>query len=394
MANELLVTYDASATLYAVIRRASDQYAWDSTNSTFEAWDDASIGDYDLPLTSQGGDVYAADFPASIGSGEYVIAYYLQLGASPAVTDPSLGSEGGYWDGSAVSDSPSSDNYVSLARVKRYLGIDSAVTAYDALLNDLIPAACKLVDNYCDVDPGGFASAVRTEYHNGGRDWVTLRSLPVTVGPKVRYATDAMEVTNSDTTNNQEAYVSVRDTGMDLVRYNTSGTAVTVTIAWTAADTLTALAALVNAQGNGWAASVVADYANWNPSLIRESQGRRDAYAGNTVTLEVFASGPGVTRCDPTLGTVYLDCPAPRGMQNVRVDYSGGYGTIPDDLAAAACSLAAALYRRASRDVSLKKERIGDYSYELGDAALLGTVEDLSPDAARLLQRYRRVRCL
>lgn len=389
MALELIVSYDASATVYAVIRRQSDQYVWNTASSAFAVWADGSITDYDVALATQGGDVYAANFPSGIGSGEYVISYYAQTGASPAITDPLIGSESGYWNGTAISDSPATDNYVSLARVKRYLNIPSATTTYDDQLLDFIPTACRMIDSYVDVDSGGLASASRTEYHNGlGRGYLTLRSFPITTGPKVRYATAAMEVTNSDTTNNQEAYVAVTASGLDLIRYNTSGTLSAVTINWSAAKTLTALAGYINAQSSlGWSATVTADYANWNPSRIRESQGQRDAYASNVVELEVFVSGPGVTRCNTDTGTVWLGYCAPGDMQDVRVDYTGGYSTIPDDLATAAAALTAALYRRSSRDTSLQSERLGDYSWTAGG----NSVESLSPDAARLLARFRRI---
>ena len=46
MADELQLTYQgAAATLYAVVRRPSDQYVWDATAAAWEAWADGSIGD-------------------------------------------------------------------------------------------------------------------------------------------------------------------------------------------------------------------------------------------------------------------------------------------------------------------------------------------------------------
>ena len=37
-----------SDTLYAVVRRFSDQKVWDVTNSVFATWNNANIGDYDI----------------------------------------------------------------------------------------------------------------------------------------------------------------------------------------------------------------------------------------------------------------------------------------------------------------------------------------------------------
>ena len=69
MANELFISYPASATLYAVIRRASDFMVWDAAHAAWATWADGSLSDYAIPLTNHGGDAYAADCPAAIASG-------------------------------------------------------------------------------------------------------------------------------------------------------------------------------------------------------------------------------------------------------------------------------------------------------------------------------------
>jgi hypothetical protein len=392
MANELVVTYDASATVYAVIRRLSDQYAADVVAEAFEAWADGSIGDYDISLTSQGGDVYAADFPTWIGTGEYVISYYVQSGASPAVTDPLIGSEAGYWDGTAVTDSPAANQYVSLARTKRYLGIPAATTTYDDRINDLIPAACRLIDNWCDVDPEGFATATGTAYYNGrGNNYLPLRRFPVTSSAKVRVAQTALQILNTSSTNHQ-AYASV-DSGVLTLTRVASGVSAASTLTLSSYATITLLAAAINAVGSGWSASVPdTNLGGYPASDLRNTQGFKDA-KDDTAELEVYAPYlSGCTRTNPDTGTVwgYFPC----GYQNIQVTYTAGYTTIPDDLATAAAALAAALFRRSDHDTSLKSEKIGDYSYTLGDSLAGTTVEELSPDAATLLQKYRRPRFL
>lgn len=102
MANELRAYYNGSATLYAIIRRASDMYVWNG--SAFAAWSDGSIGSYDIPLTSQGGDAYSANFPSGITtSGIYYVDYYVQAGGSPATSDYRLPSgESINWTGTSA----------------------------------------------------------------------------------------------------------------------------------------------------------------------------------------------------------------------------------------------------------------------------------------------------
>jgi len=74
---------------------------WNGT--AFVSWADADIGDYDIPLTSLGGDLYANNFPSAITTTiEYRVLYYEQAGASPATDDLLLASEEGYWDGTGL----------------------------------------------------------------------------------------------------------------------------------------------------------------------------------------------------------------------------------------------------------------------------------------------------
>jgi uncharacterized membrane protein len=391
MANELVVTYDtASANLYAVIRRLADNYVWNGT--TFAAWADGSIADYDIALTDRGGDVYTADFPSGVAAGEYVITYYVRAGATPAITDADIGSESGYWNGTAVTDSPAANQYVSLARAKRFMNIASAVTTYDDRLNDLIPTACRLIDNWCDVEPNGFASSTATEYYNGtGGPYLTLRRFPVTDQPLVNFAAPALEITNTSSSN-QKATASCNGTTLALSR-TASGTTSTSSLTIASYATLDALATAITALGNGWSASVLDGYEDWPATDLKQTQGSLNAASGYRATFDLYADPPEYLRCNHDTGTLYAPC-FPCGYRNVQVTYTAGYSSIPDDLATAAAALTGALFRRSDRDVSLTGERLGDYSWTGNMVPVAESVEMLSPDAARLLQRFRRVRCL
>jgi uncharacterized membrane protein len=395
MANELNVGSPSGATVYAIIRRVLDSLVWDGAASDFEAWDNASIDDYDVQLTDQGGDYYSADFPAAItAAGNYAVQYYLQAGGAPATSDFKLpADETIYWDGTAATDEPAAENYVSVERAKRYMNIGAAVSTYDDRISDLIPAACRMIDNYCDVEPNGFTLAEATEYYDGrGGRHLTLKRFPVTISAKVRLAQSALQVVNSSTANHQ-AYVSVDGGVMTLTR-NASGVEATNTLTLSSYATISALATAITAVGSGWSASTPDSILSGYPaSDIRNTQGYRDASNGETAYLEVYAPFlRGCYRTSTSTGVVwgYFPC----GEQNIQATYTAGYSTIPDDLATAAAALTAALFRRSDHDTSLKSERIGDYSYTLGDVMEGARVEELSPDAATLLQKYRRVRAL
>jgi hypothetical protein len=100
MANEIYAFHPSIATLYAILRRQSDGKVW--SGSDFETFDDLNIGNYDIPLSSKGGDLYATDWPSTaIAAGTYIYAVYKQAGGSPATTDVSVDGREYVWGGIA-----------------------------------------------------------------------------------------------------------------------------------------------------------------------------------------------------------------------------------------------------------------------------------------------------
>ena len=92
MANEIYATFEEGSTLYALIWRKSDGKVWDNTNSQFDTYTDADIGDYDVPLVNKAdSDYYSVDFPAGITSeGIYHVQIMLQSGTIDADADEGL----------------------------------------------------------------------------------------------------------------------------------------------------------------------------------------------------------------------------------------------------------------------------------------------------------------
>lgn len=127
MADELDILYPSSGsgTPYAIVRRESDGYVWDATNSVFEAWDDASITDYDVALTSQGGNYWTGDFPTGItAAGWYLIDYRVRSGGSPTTGDQQYPGERIYWTGTATASSSSAGTgtgTITLASARDYV---------------------------------------------------------------------------------------------------------------------------------------------------------------------------------------------------------------------------------------------------------------------------------
>ena len=62
--------------------------------------------------------------------------------------------------------------------------------------------------------------------------------------------------------------------------------------------------------------------------------------------------------------------------RNIRVDYTAGFATVPDDIQQACAELIKNVYDAASRDQSLESERIGNYAYKVSTAPLSRSAEN------------------
>lgn len=103
MANELQISYAGDRNVYAVLQESATGKAWNG--SAFEVWSDLNLATYDIPLSSIGGNLYAANFP-SVSSGLYRASYYSMDGLVPGEGDLLLASMSLLWNGSSVIPSP------------------------------------------------------------------------------------------------------------------------------------------------------------------------------------------------------------------------------------------------------------------------------------------------
>jgi hypothetical protein len=106
MSNEIYNTYKSGFTLYAVIRKQSDDTVNIQGTDTFEVWNDANILTYDFQMTDNGGDYYSVDFPTAITGTDvetYRIEIFLQTGGSAAITDYPIAQGELFWqDGKEI----------------------------------------------------------------------------------------------------------------------------------------------------------------------------------------------------------------------------------------------------------------------------------------------------
>jgi hypothetical protein len=291
----------------------------------------------------------------------------------------------------------------------------------DSLLGTLITVASDAIEKCCRRR---FVSTSYDELYNGNGDRrLLLRQYPVQSVQSVRYRpVTVLKITNTVAANVQ-ARVTVLSTGLQLVGV-AAGVKTTVTAGLTFAGnaTLTALAAAVNAVGNGWSAQVVGDstnYGSWpsadlyvpasygdtlEGSGTMQSQGALSTVAGSgagsfaelkmhTYELQGFqwdARG-WLLRAIPYTDPELLhpeDLVFPTGISNFRVQYTAGYAAIPEAVQEACARWVAILYNITTRDPLLANQTIAGVSTQAWDK---GVPDHEVPAQIRpLLAPYRR----
>lgn len=73
----------------------------------------------------------------------------------------------------------------------------------------------------------------------------------------------------------------------------------------------------------------------------------------------------------------------PRGFQNIKVVYTAGFATIPEDLQEALVTWAQFLHARSVQDISVESEKLGDYSRTIKESS------DLPKDVRSAISFYR-----
>ena len=86
------VIYQIGATIYAMIRRRSDGFVWNTALNAgaggFEAWNSGNWAQYAIPLTEQSpSGYYSGTYPAGIGAELTSEAFYAQAGGLPDAVD-------------------------------------------------------------------------------------------------------------------------------------------------------------------------------------------------------------------------------------------------------------------------------------------------------------------
>src|SRR5437899_2630134 len=145
-------------------------------------------------------------------------------------------------------------NLITRARALYNLNNLSTTAAENTTLDALIAAVSATIGRWCGCT---FVSTPYDEVFDGCSDpELMLEHYPILSIDRVAYAPTAVLRVQNTSASVQRATVQVTSTGLTLARV-ASGVSTTDTATFAANVTLAALAAAVNALGNGWSASLV-----------------------------------------------------------------------------------------------------------------------------------------
>ena len=252
---------------------------------------------------------------------------------------------------------------ISLADAKRFMGLGDADTSQDRLIDQLITQGSVLIAKEL-----GYAPIRQTyrEWRNGDNGLnLWLINVPIAWVDQASVGRDdVMSVQYGGTA--ARASVSVTSAALRL-RSVISGTDAVTELSLSDYSTTTALGTAVGAV-SGWEAQVSSAFASADPVDLVPIPGR-DA---NTAWVDLEApteSEADYELADEEAGRLYNPYGWTYGHRNIFIRYAAGWerANLPEPLQSAAQELTKMLTDMASRDMTLKSEKIGDYAYTIAD---------------------------
>lgn len=358
MANEIRTFYqNESASLYCIIRKSSDLTVYNNSTGAFVNWVNGDIDDYDIPLTNQDGDLFVADHP-DIDDGNYLYAFYVQEGASPAITDVRIDAIDGSWNGSDVESSTSTvtlSGYalITLDEVKRELSITG--TDDDTLLTQHINQATEIFES---ITERKIAAREYVELYRAAGRQIVLNHFPIIYVKRLGWSSDdafTIEYTGSGVT----AYGRIGDSKLVISVVDASGDETDYTFSLDTYKLISTLKTAVEAAGID--------------VTFTQHENIQSKYLFDTVAVDIKEGARtfSYAELDEEEYKFYKD----RGIiglnnscdiDNVIVEYKAGYETIPQDVKSAAINMVKNMYSLRGGSNNIKSVSLDGYGYSLG----------------------------
>lgn len=273
--------------------------------------------------------------------------------------------------------------------------------AEDTTIEEIIEAVSLAAARYCGRN---FDERTYDEIHESTRGQLRTANYPITAITYLRSdPVPVCEITNTNSVTNQYATVQILSTGLKIIRQASAvTTTVTAGLDYAGNATLTALITAINAVGSNWSGRVIGDFGNWPSADLYVSSVNQPPYNARDMYAKLYMHTKNypILAAKNELGTIAIGRPFARSNHDsedayfkyyqcnhgsLRLRYTAGYATIPDDLAEAAAEWTAAVMYQTKRDPSAGNvfTSTGGSSYQPLDALC-------PPAAKRILDLYRR----
>ncbi len=283
------------------------------------------------------------------------------------------------WTGTGTPITGTSHDLTTLVSAKEYLRISG--TDDDSLIGNVIDRASAEIENICNRY---FNTASYAKWFDGNASTqMYLDHWPVTAVSRV--SSGRLNVLGIWCNSTSITWASARVTaaGLTLVQVDSSGSS-TNTLSFSTYTTIATLAAAIDALGSGWA-SLDLSYGTYLSSDLAQTP------ALYCLNLYAYLPHPYQALCDykweESSGRLNYYGRFVRGVQNIYIEYTGGYTTIPFDVEQACLMLTASTYFGTRRDPSLKSEKLGDYAW----AANTGEAGSVRSQLTKMLEKYIRI---
>lgn len=213
---------------------------------------------------------------------------------------------------------------ITLNEISQYYGIDAEDQDTKDVFEALADRVSDLAETYCNRI---FTAADYTEYHNGGRSSIFIKNPPINSLSRVAIGRqDVIYVYNS--AEYTTAFVSVTSNGITLTKDGTSDSA----CLFASYTTMTTMVDAINAVGNSWVAVLVStDFSNYQSTELIPRH-PANALDNTYVYLQIPEEAMSEYEVNDDAGIIYPGGKIQLGRNIVRVDYGGGFETIPGDI--------------------------------------------------------------
>ena len=280
------------------------------------------------------------------------------------------------WTGTGTPIIGVSHDLTTLSAAKEYLraGDDD-----DTLIGNLIDRTSAEIESICNRY---FNTASYADWFDGnGATAFYLDHYPVTAVTRVTSGKlNVLGVWCSSTT---VTHATVRVTSANLILVHTDSSGSTTTnLSFSTYTTIALLLAEINATGSGWG-GLDLSYGTYLTADLTQTPA--------LYCLNGYAYLPHPYQSltdylwDEDSGRLHYSGGFTRGAQNIYVEYTGGYSTIPYDVEQACLNLIAYYYFGTRRDPALLSEKLGDYAW-----AAKGN-DGFRKELTKRLEKYMRI---